>query len=614
MISHDQLIAYMSGALAPEERERLETQLAGDETALRSVLEQERLDAALHAMFGGAAERAQVKQAILEVVSGTSYQDIKSNVMHEIATPRFSFRDWRAGWRGVLAGGLAAAACAALAFLLWPRAETVSPIQFAELGDVRNAVVVVRAGGEFAAKDGAALQPGDTVRVGDGAATVALADGTRLEMAAGTELVWSPGCSRSNGQPAKAGTPNKEFLLVTGRLAARVVKQPVDRPLTIRTPLAVARVVGTEFTLDAAPRATRIEVSEGLVKMAHTSVDSAVEVAGGEFAVAMPGSELLAGLQSSVERTSKSVPPPAADSARDFARQPFAANSPWNRRLGSGAAYAAVQSPALDLARHGAVVLPAHHDRPVVVARPSDPQGRIVGRYEEKTFATVLIPAGAFRDSPHADWFNGTLIVADHAVAYELFGARRRNDDIEASLCIPNDLRGAGVPPSGCGQTFSGLPLVAGIIREGELERGISHALAAAALHAGLSRRGPAGQPFVWPARHMPIESKKIEMLGATGNVCYGTLLAIPRDVDITQLGVGNSGPAFEIARALQTYGAYVTHSYPAAPAQNDWVQPHMQFFAELPEGTDFQKLAAEVSKLARHLKVVASNGPEKGK
>jgi hypothetical protein len=271
-----------------------------------------------------------------------------------------------------------------------------------------------------------------------------------------------------------------------------------------------------------------------------------------------------------------------------------------------------VQSPALDLARHGAVVLPASHDRPVVVAQPGDPQGRIVGRYEEKTFATVPIPANAFRDSPRADWFNGTLIVADRAVAYELFGARRRNDDIEASLCIPNDLRGAGVPPSACGQTFSGLPLVAGMIRAGELERGISHALAVAALHAGLSRRGPDGQPFVWPARHTPMELKKTEMLGATGNVCYGTLLAIPRDVDITKLGVGNSGPAFEIARALQTYGAYVTHSYPAAPAQGEWVQPHLQFFAEMPEGADFQKLAAGVSKLTRHLKVVSNNLPAK--
>jgi ferric-dicitrate binding protein FerR (iron transport regulator) len=495
---------------------------------------------------------------------------------------------------------LVAAAVACIAVALWLTSATQPP-DVAHLADVTGGVSVVRDSVRQQASVGFALQVGDELRVATKAsAAVVYTDATRLVLAERTEL--------------KLGGDNerREMQLVTGRLAARVAKQPPDRPLIIRTPLATARVIGTEFTLEAAPRATRIEVSEGLVKMAHAGVDSAVEVAGGEFAVAMPGSELLAGLQPPVERTSKSVPVDADRGGRDFARQPFAPASPWNRCIGSGAAYADVQSPALDLARHGAVVLPASHDRPVVVARPGDPQGRIVGRYEEKTFATVPIPASAFRDSPRSDWFNGTLIVADRAVGYELFGARRRDGDIEASLCIANDLCGAGVPPAAGGQTFSGLPLVAGLIREGELERGIPHALAVAALHVGLSRRGPDGQPFVWPARHMPIESKKIEMLGAAGNVCYGTLLAISRDVDIAQLGVGNSGPAFEIARALQDYGAYVTHSYPAAPAQNDWVQPHIQFFAELPEGTDFQKLAAEVSKLARHLKVVSNNLPAK--
>ncbi|MBM3889111.1 MAG: FecR domain-containing protein [Verrucomicrobia bacterium] len=605
------LEAYVDGRLTAQDAAELERLLLASESARRQFWE----ETALH---GLTLEAAQLKWSAPPAVAPRSRQSV-AEILGALFRPC-----WRPAW----AGGLAVAvALVVVALSLWLPRRDVAPTAFARLVDVREPVMVSRGDGELQGSENLELRPGDFIHVANGAATVVLADRTRLELLARTELrigdeprggdlVWSPGFSRSGARPGKAGTPNPELLLVTGRLAARVAKRPADRPLTIRTPLAVARVIGTEFTLDAAPRATRIEVSEGLVKMAHASVDSAVEVAGGEFAVAMPGSELLAGLQAPlpVERTSKSVPPPAADGDRDYTRHPFAANSPWNRRIGPGAAYADVQSPALDLARHGAVVLPASHDRPVVIARPGDPQGRIVGRYEEKMFATAPIPVSAFHDSPHGDWFNGTLIIAGRAVAYELFGARRRDGDIEVSLCVANDLRGAGVPPSACGQTFSGLPLVAGLMRAGELERGIPHALAAAALHAGLSRRGPDGQPFVWPARHMPIELKKIEMLGATGNVCYGTLLAIPRDVDISQLGVGNSGPAFKIARALQDYGAYVTHSYPAAPAQGDWVQPHLQFFAELPEGADFQKLAAEVSKLARHLKVVTNNEPATGK
>ncbi|MBI5817779.1 MAG: FecR domain-containing protein [Verrucomicrobia bacterium] len=585
MIAHDRLIAYVSGTLATEERARLEEQFAGDEAALCSVLDQERMDAALRAMLGGAAEREQVKQAILEVVSGTNHQDIKSSVMHEIAAPRFSFLQWLAGWRGVLAGGLTAAACAVLAFVLWPHAET-APTGFAQLGDVRSIVIVVRDGNELAARDGTALQPGDAIRVGDGAsATVRFADRTRLALAARTELQLG------------SGDGAHQLQLLVGRLAARVAKQPADRPLTIRTSLATTRVVGTEFTLDAAPSATRIEVSEGLVKMAHSGVDSTVEVAGGEFALAVPQSELVAGLLPAKQATTT-----GDMGGRDPAMWPFASDSPWNRPIGSGATYADVLSPALNLAGNGGCVRPAAHFRPFFVAKPGDPQQRIVSRYQDEVFVTTPVPAEALRDG--GDWVNCTLIDPTRAMAYELTGARRQGDRIETMLCTPIQLRGSGVG----GNLFSGLPAVAGIIRAGELKHGIRHALCVSVLHAGLNRRGSSGGPFVWPARHMPIEEKKLTQMGNAGNVHYGTLLALPRDLDLATLGIGSSGRAFEIARALQSHGAYVTHSMPGGPATGDWKLPHVQFIADLPGETDWQKLDADVSRIVRHLKIVTSN------
>jgi len=282
MITHDQLIAYVSGALAPEERVRLEEQLAGDEASLRSVLEQERLDAALRVMFGAAAEREQVRLAILEVVSGSSYEDVKSSVLHDVTSApraaRAAFFDWLAGWRGVLAGGLAAAACAALALLLWPRTETASPIQFAQLDDVRAAVVVARDGGDLAAKDGTALQPGDTVRVGDGAsATVLFADRTRLALAGPSEL--------------KLGDDGKQFELALGQVVARVAKQPPGKPLRIRTPHATATVVGTEFDLRVSTRGTRLDVSDGLVQLAYVGGGGPMLVAAGDFVEIAPGAK-----------------------------------------------------------------------------------------------------------------------------------------------------------------------------------------------------------------------------------------------------------------------------------------------------------------------------------
>jgi hypothetical protein len=147
--------------------------------------------------------------------------------------------------------------------------------------------------------------------------------------------------------------------------------------------------------------------------------------------------------------------------------------------------------------------------------------------------------------------------------------------------------------------------MIAGIIRAGELEKGIRHALSLFALHAGLNRHAGNGQPFVWPARHMPIDLRKLEYMGTTGNVCYGTRLAIPRDVDLASLGV--SGAALEIARALQTYGAFVVHSYPTAPNDGQgWKQPHLQFCTDEPmESRDWERLRSEVSKVALKLKVV---------
>ena len=62
-----------------------------------------------------------------------------------------------------------------------------------------------------------------------------------------------------------------------------------------------------------------------------------------------------------------------------------------------------------------------------------------------------------------------------------------------------------------------------------------------------------------------------------------GSLLAIPPDIDITQIGVGSSGPAFEIARALQDYGAYIVDStvvnfvFQVEPAAADEIPPSEQ-------------------------------------
>jgi hypothetical protein len=152
---------------------------------------------------------------------------------------------------------------------------------------------------------------------------------------------------------------------------------------------------------------------------------------------------------------------------------------------------------------------------------------------------------------------------------------------------------------------------MAGVIRDGEMQRGIRHALAASVIHHGLSRGGVEGRPFVWPARHVPMEARKLEAMAAGGNIHFGTLLAIPARVDITKLGLAADGPALEVARALQDYGAYVTHSHTQAPNDGEgWVQPCLQLFAEGVPEAGLRRLHGEVSKLAGYLEVVTNNTP----
>ncbi len=601
MITHDQLTAYISGMLAPEERARVEDLLAGDETALRTVLDQERMEALLGILLGGPAGREKIKEAILEVVSGSSYEDVRNGVLKDVLAasrstfdiPRIPFLRWLAGWRGAVAGGLAVA-CAVIACLLRPGTEMDSPIRFAQLTTARGTVAVVRNGAEVAAAQGAALQEGDTIRLGAGAqATVHLADHTRL--------VLEPNAELQLGREDDA----YQFRLAAGRLSARVAKQNPHKPMTIRTRLATARVIGTEFKLEAAPAATRIEVNEGMVRMAHTAVDSAVEVAGGEFALAVPQSELIAGLLPARQEETTAVPEQGAP--------PFASDSPWNRPLGSGVVYAPVQSPALDMAGHGGSVRPASHFRPLFVAKPGDPRRQVVSRYQDEVLGTVPLPGEALRGS---DWTNCVLIYPACAMAFEMVGARRIGTGLETMLFTPVSLRGPGVPPAQGGNTFSGLPMIAGIIRAGEVERGIRHVLCLTVLHTGLNRHGPGGRPFVWPARHMPLEEKKLALMGESGNVHYGTRLALPQDLDLASLDVGTSGPALEIARALRDYGAYVTHSFPPAPndGSGGWRQPHLQFIADWPENTDWPKLDAAVSRIVGPLKVVCDPSVPPGK
>jgi hypothetical protein len=111
-----------------------------------------------------------------------------------------------------------------------------------------------------------------------------------------------------------------------------------------------------------------------------------------------------------------------------------------------------------------------------------------------------------------------------------------------------------------------------------------------------LNQRAPSGKAFIWPAT--AIDPEASAQFGTTGNVFVGSLLAIPPDIDITQLDFGKTGPAVELARALQDYGAYVIES-----CDSQW----MNFY--ISDG-DFsaEQLRPILQRLGSKLQVVANN------
>jgi FecR protein len=619
MITSEQLQEYLAGRLSAGERDRFEDELVGDPVAMRQCLEQEKIDTALRMLLGRSG-RERVKASIAAVVRGEAASAVKQGVLRDVRTRRrrrenviVRVSEWL-GNRPVPVWSVGLAAAAMVVFGLLLRDDPAPPVVaghddgitgndgitditgIAEMADVRGRVVVARDGTEQAASNRFALQSGDAIRAdADAGGVIRIKDGTRVVLEGGAAI-------------RLGGEDGKEMELTAGRVSAEVAKQPVGRHVVLRTPLATVTVHGTALRLEAAPSSTRLDVSEGWVRMAHAQQDSELELTGGEFALAMPDRELLGGLQHVAVPTKPST---NEIGDRDPALWPFSSASPWNTAIGSQAVFTPVESPSLDFVGRGLVVLPAGHHRAFFFSRPEDPLVPVLRRYGGGEWLRLRLPPDVMSDVTRP--MNCTIIDRQSGLAHELIMAGPANGGVQAMLCQTHALHGSGMPPEQSGHSHSGMPLMAGVIREGELRSGIRHALAANVIHHGLSRSGNGVHPFIWPARHVPMETRKLELMSASGNVHFGTLLAIPPDVDIGKLGLGTSGPAFEVARALQDYGTYVTHSYERAPNDGkNWKQPHMQLFAEGVPDSELRELHGVVSRLAGHLRVVTNNRPDR--
>ncbi len=164
-----------------------------------------------------------------------------------------------------------------------PRKETkaeAAPAGIARVERVEGEVYLAARGERTPAKVGLDILPGQGLETGPkSSAALAYPDKTRLELG-GDTAVREILEREAPGRNARG----KRLFLAQGTLKADVARQTLEQPMTIATPHAEARVLGTAFRLVVDPGSTRLEVREGRVRLTRVRDGKSVEVGAGSSA------------------------------------------------------------------------------------------------------------------------------------------------------------------------------------------------------------------------------------------------------------------------------------------------------------------------------------------
>jgi len=373
--------------------------------------------------------------------------------------------------------------------------------------------------------NGNGLRPFERLIVStNGAASIDLTNGFRIQAGADTvlALAWR--------EPVTI-----ELVVERGVLAIKGPVTNAGQRLSAITPHLRLATTGAEFDLDVDARGSRVHVIQGTAMASRSNGVKTVSLAAGDAA------------QAQVDDDPKQ-PLVGQPFRRNVADWPFSTESPWNTSIGSRALLARITAPQWPPGALTNVTIV----RQIYFSQPTDPRRRLFSPGEEP------------RQIRYPDWWN------PKGVTDEIVCALFMNDGLCCEMTEPlrlgsldirvrernsTDLFGSGVGWSWPRHRIIGGSAFAGIIRRGELTFGIPHALALAVNPKYLNAtRGVNGH--VWPG--IPIAPEVLAQLGNEGNLAIGSLLALSSRTNVATLGVGTSGPGYEIARALQDYGAYI--------------------------------------------------------
>jgi len=153
----------------------------------------------------------------------------------------------------------------------------------ATIDDATGRVLIRGDASERAAELGTDLRDGDAITTGpDAGIRFRYHDGTRIDLRSDSVL------------RIRASASTHTLVLERGGLDAAVVPRTAEHRLRIRSPHALAEILGTQLSLSAGERSTRLAVEEGRVRFQRASDGRAIVVEAGRYAVAGSGLELVA--------------------------------------------------------------------------------------------------------------------------------------------------------------------------------------------------------------------------------------------------------------------------------------------------------------------------------
>lgn len=282
---------------------------------------------------------------------------------------------------------------------------------------------------------------------------------------------------------------------------------------------------------------------------------------------------------------------------RDPVSWPFAAQSPWNAPIGSAAQYA--DPIGIDLAA-GIRLYDAHSAHPTIRASSAAPPISLYRGNDPNPVATLRIQPA---DVP-GNTRNFAVVAEDGKTLYDVTGGQLNGNEIHANKVVVADLTGSGMPDEYNAPNDTGMSDYAGSLCAADFKGPIRRVLGAV-FDPSILAKTTTGGAHVWPAVRTPRDlESRIGGLRSDGNVHIGTLLAIPKDVDLATIGVGTSGPAYEIAKAFQDYGLYLKRPLYGSSGSQLGMCGDLRT-ANLPP--DF---ARQLARVAGHLKVVVNNEP----